>query len=140
MTAKPAELPEGRYGRSASARSDAHADRTLKTVGAVLGAGLLALIAWLGVSYMSSQQVSGELIKFKIVSDKAVEVHLEVRKDADTPGVCTIRAQSEDTSDVGWKDMRFDERESRVDKVGTVRTTRRATAVELIGCKVASSG
>lgn len=140
MTAKPAELPEGRYGRSPAARSDASADRTLKTVGAVLGAGLLALIAWLGVSYVSGQQVSGELIKFKVVSDTAVEVHLEVRKDAEVPGVCTVRAQSADTVDVGWKDIRFDERESRVDKIGTIRTTRRATAVELIGCKAVSSG
>ncbi|MEU8567673.1 DUF4307 domain-containing protein [Streptomyces pathocidini] len=135
MTATGEERVAARYGRSA----DARADRGLKVVGAVLGAGLLAVVGWSGYHYVAGQQVSGELIKFKVVSDAAVEVHLEVRKDADTPGVCTLRAQAEDGSEVGWKDLRFDRRESRIDEVGTVRTTRRATAVELIGCKAAGA-
>ncbi|MGP3954153.1 DUF4307 domain-containing protein [Streptomyces sp. 7N604] len=136
MTATGDERAAARYGRSA----DARADRKLKIVGAVLGAALLAVIAWSGVSYIAGQDVSGELIKFKVVSDAAVEVHLEVRKDAGTPGVCTLRAQAEDGTEVGWKDLRFEERGGRVDRVGTVRTTRRATAVELVGCKAATAG
>ncbi|MGP3984999.1 DUF4307 domain-containing protein [Streptomyces sp. KR80] len=144
MTATGEGLPADRYGRSSAGLrhggSQARADRTLKIVGAVLGAGLLAVVAWSGVSYISGQKVSGELIKFKVVSDTAVEAHLEVRKDADTAGVCTLRAQAEDGGEVGRKDIRFDEREGRVDKVATVVTTRRATAVELIGCTSATSG
>jgi uncharacterized protein DUF4307 len=136
MTATGEERAAARYGRS----DDARADRKLKITGAVLGAGLLAVIAWSGVSYVAGQDVSGELIKFKVVSDTAAEVHLEVRKDAETPGVCTLRALSEDGAEVGWKDVRFDEREGRIDKVGTVRTTQRATAVELVGCKAATDG
>jgi hypothetical protein len=136
MTPTREGLPPGRYGRTA----DARADRRLKVVGAVLGAGLLAVIAWSGASYISGQAVSGELIKFKVVSDSAVEAHLEVRKDAGAHGVCTLRSLAEDGSEVGRKDIRFDERESRVDKVGSVRTTQRATAVELVGCKAVTSG
>ncbi|MGP4003231.1 DUF4307 domain-containing protein [Streptomyces sp. 8N706] len=136
MTATREGLPDGRYGRSA----DARADRKLKLVGAVLGAALLAVIAWSGASYISGQDVSGELIKFKVVSDSAVEVHLEVRKDADTDGVCTLRSQAEDGAEVGRKDIRFEERADRVDRVVTVRTTRRATTAELVGCETASSG
>ncbi|HCA85853.1 MAG TPA: DUF4307 domain-containing protein [Streptomyces sp.] len=126
----------GRYGRSA----DDRADRRLKIIGAVLGAGLLALVGWFGVSYITGQDVSGELIKFKVVSDQAVEAHLEVRKDAGTAGVCTVRTLSEAGGEVGWKDVRFDEPETRVDKVVTVRTTERATALELVRCQPAGSG
>jgi hypothetical protein len=136
MTATREESADARYGRSA----DARADRKLKIVGGVLGAALLAVIGWSGFSYIAGQDVSGELIKFKVVSDTAVEVHLEVRKDPAKPGVCTLRALSEDGTEVGWKDLRFEERETRVDKVGTVRTTRRATAVEVIGCQAATAG
>ncbi|WP_030544859.1 DUF4307 domain-containing protein [Streptomyces albus] len=136
MTATRTPLPEGRYGRSA----DERADRVLKVTGAVLGAGLLGLLGWFGYSSVAGQDVSGELIKFQVVSDEAVEAHLEVRKDAATPGVCTLRSLSESGAEVGWKDIRFDEREDRIDKVVTVRTTERATAVELLGCRPAPAG
>jgi hypothetical protein len=136
MTATREERTAARYGRSADARTD----RKLKIVGAVLGAALLAMVGWAGVDYVSGQSFSGELIKFKVASDTAIEAHLEIRKDADTPGVCTLRALSEDTAEVGWKDFRFDERKSRVDQVVTVRTTQRAAAVELVGCKAVSAG
>ncbi|MCC5035235.1 DUF4307 domain-containing protein [Streptomyces sp. WAC 00631] len=133
MTATRTTLPEGRYGRSADERTD----RVLKVTGAVLGAGLLALLGWFGYSYVSGQDVTGELIKFQVVSDDSVQAHLEVRKDAATPGLCTLRSLSESGAEVGWKDVRFEEREDRIDKVVTVRTTERATAVELLGCRPA---
>ncbi|MFG2193160.1 DUF4307 domain-containing protein [Streptomyces sp. NPDC048639] len=136
MAATGEKSAAGRYGRSV----DARADRKLKIIGGVLGAAMLGVTGWFGFSYVTGQKVSGELIKFKVVSDSAAEVHLEVRKDAGTPGVCTLLAQAEDGSEVGWKDLRFDEHRSRVDKVGTIRTTQRATAVELIGCKPATGG
>ncbi|MEU4682328.1 DUF4307 domain-containing protein [Streptomyces xinghaiensis] len=133
MTATRTPLPEGRYGRPADERTD----RVLKVTGAVLGAGALALLGWFGYSYVSGQDVTGELIKFQVVSDDSVQAHLEVRKDAATPGLCTLRSLSESGAEVGWKDVRFDERAERIDKVVTVRTTERATAVELLGCRPA---
>ncbi|MEV6317830.1 DUF4307 domain-containing protein [Streptomyces sp. NPDC051776] len=136
MAASGEKRAAARYGRTA----DARADRKLKIIGAALGVVMLGVTGWFGFSYVSGQKVTGELIKFKVVSDTSAEVHLEVRKDAGTPGVCTVFAQAEDGSEVGWKDLRFDEHQGRVDKVGTIRTTQRATAVELIGCKPASGG
>ncbi|GAA2628611.1 DUF4307 domain-containing protein [Streptomyces axinellae] len=137
------KVPEGRYGRTPSTRNTARGgsggstdtDRGLKITGGVLGVLMLALIAWLGSSYIAGQEVSGEMIKFKVVSDSAVEVHLEVRKDAGTAGVCTLRTQAESGNEVGRKNAAIPAAKSRVDTVITVRTTARATSAELVGCE-----
>ncbi|MFE0105488.1 DUF4307 domain-containing protein [Streptomyces sp. NPDC059009] len=126
----PAQRPEGRYGRS----SDERADRTLKLVGAALGAVLLVVIGWFAYHYVAASKISAEVITFDAVSDKAVKVHLEVRKDADASGYCTVRSQAEDGSEVGRADFRFDQDSGRVDKVVTLRTTGRGNTAELLGC------
>jgi len=130
MTAVREALPENRYGRSA----DRRADRKLKIIGAVLGAVLLGVVGWIGYGYVTGQGLSAEMIKFKVVSDAKVEVHLEVRKDRDAKGYCTLRALSEDSGEVARKDFRFDGDTGRIDEILTLRTTSRATAVELLGC------
>ncbi|MFD7532112.1 MULTISPECIES: DUF4307 domain-containing protein [unclassified Streptomyces] len=130
MTAVPETLPENRYGRSA----DQRADRKLKIIGSVLGAVLLGVVGWIGYDYVTGQGISAEVIKRQVVSDQRVDVHLEVRKDKDAKGYCTLRAQHEDGSDVARKDFRFDERTDRIDRVLSLRTTARATSVELLGC------
>ncbi|GGO52098.1 membrane protein [Streptomyces daqingensis] len=128
--------PAGRYGSTGTAAErDARTDRRLKAVGAVLGVLGLAVLAWIGAGYISSQKVSGEMIKFKVVSGRTVEVHVEVRKDAETEGVCTLRALSSDGAEVGRKDVPFAAGEDRVDTVASVRTTTRATSAELMGCE-----
>ncbi|GEB53434.1 MULTISPECIES: DUF4307 domain-containing protein [Streptomyces] len=134
------QVPEGRYGRTraqgvGSGRDGARTDRRLKITGGVLGVLLLALVGWIGVSYITGQDVSGELIKFKVASDTEVQVHLEVRKDAGTAGVCTLRTRAEDGAEVGRKDARIAADPSRVDTVIPVRTTSRATSAELVGCR-----
>ncbi|WP_028803025.1 DUF4307 domain-containing protein [Streptomyces sp. 142MFCol3.1] len=130
MSTASTQLPEGRYGRSA----DERADRKLKIIGGVLGVALLALIGWFASYYVGGSKISAEVITFKAVSDSAVEVHLEVRKDTDAHGYCTLRSQSEDGGEVGRADFRFDQSSSRVDKVVTLRTTARGTTAELLGC------
>ncbi|MET7933783.1 DUF4307 domain-containing protein [Streptomyces sp. NPDC005322] len=134
MAAVREGLPDGRYGRSA----DARANRTLKIVGAVLGAGLVALVCWFGYAYITGQDVSGRMTGFKVVADDAVEVRLEVTKEKDATGVCTVRTLDEYHSEVGRKDFTFGQGEDDVVKVVTVRTTARATSAELIGCEPAS--
>lgn len=128
-------LPDGRYGRSA----DQRADRKLKIVGAVLGAALVAMVAWFGISYITQQDLSGRLVSYKVVSDTKVQAHLEVVKDADAKGVCTLRSQAEDGAEVGRKDVSVDQAKGQVDTVVTIRTTARATNADLIGC-TASGG
>lgn len=130
MTAVREAAPDGRYGRS----EDQRADRKLKIIGAVLGAGLLGVIVWIGVDYVGGQGISAEVIKSKVVSDDRAEAHLEVRKDRDAGGYCTLRALSEDGNEVARKDFRFDGPSERIDEVVALRTTARATAVELMAC------
>ncbi|MFF6993515.1 DUF4307 domain-containing protein [Streptomyces sp. NPDC008313] len=129
MSTASTQLPEGRYGRSA----DERADRKLRIVGAVLGAVLLALVGWFGYHYVAGSGISGQVITFS-ASDDAVRVHLEVHKDADVHGYCTVRSQSADGTEVGRADFRFDQDASRVDKVVTLRTTSRGSTAELLGC------
>ncbi|MEU6879806.1 DUF4307 domain-containing protein [Streptomyces sp. NPDC046712] len=130
MSAVREQLPEGRYGRSA----DERADRKLKIAGAVLGVLFLGLMGWFGWHYVVDSRISAEMIKFDVVSDTEVQVHLEVRKDVDVTGVCTLRSRSEDGAEVGRKDVRIDEAVDRVDRVWSIRTTARATSAELMGC------
>ncbi|WP_406252935.1 DUF4307 domain-containing protein [Streptomyces atratus] len=132
MTAVREAPPENRYGRSA----DQRADRRLKIVGSVLGVVLLGVVGWIGYDYVAGQGISAEVIKRQVVSDERVDIHLEVHKDKDAKGYCTLRAQHEDGSDVARKDFRFDERTDRIDRILTLRTTSRATSVELLGCTV----
>ncbi|WP_411105713.1 DUF4307 domain-containing protein [Streptomyces sp. cmx-4-9] len=130
MSAVREGLPEGRYGRSA----DERADRTLKIVGSVLGVVLLGVVGWIGWDYVAGQAVSAEVIKFQVVSDSEVKVHLEVRKEASVTGVCTLSSQDEGHGEVGRADFRFAQPQDRVDEVVSLKTTGRATMIELIGC------
>ncbi|MER5892494.1 DUF4307 domain-containing protein [Streptomyces sp. NPDC001876] len=134
MAAVREALPDGRYGRS----EDQRADRKLKIVGAVLGVAFLGMVGWFGYDYVAGQDISAELIKSDVVSDDRAEAHLEVRKDRDTDGYCTVRALSEDGGEVARKDFRFDQRSERIDEVVSLRTTSRATAVELLACTAGS--
>ncbi|MEV8566953.1 DUF4307 domain-containing protein [Streptomyces sp. NPDC051322] len=134
MTAVGGQLPEGRYGPSA----DQRADRKLKIIGAVLGAALLGVIGWIGFDYVGGSSISGEVISWDVASDQAVDVHLEVRKDAGTHGTCTLRLKATDGNEVARMDAPFDQHKTRIDRVVTVRTTARATSVELLGCQSGS--
>ncbi|GHB68894.1 membrane protein [Streptomyces viridiviolaceus] len=129
MSTSSTRLPESRYGRS----SDERADRTLKIVGGVLGALMVVLIGYFGYHYVGQNKISAEVIGFDI-SEDAVQVHLEVRKDADAAGYCTLRSQAEDGGEVGRADFRFDGDDTRIDKVVTLRTKARGTSAELLGC------
>jgi len=129
MSTASTRLPEGRYGRSA----DERADRKLKVIGAVLGAALLVLVGWFAYYYVGGNKISAQVIAFD-PSSTAVKVHLEVHKDKDASGYCTLRSQDAGGAEVGRADFRFDQHSSRIDKVVTLRTTARGTTAELLGC------
>ncbi|GAB2819156.1 DUF4307 domain-containing protein [Streptomyces chlorus] len=129
MSTASTRPPEGRYGRS----SDERADRTLKIVGAGLAVIMLTLFGWFGYHYVAKNEISGELIGFDL-SKTAVQVRLEVHKDAGVEGYCTVRSQAKDGAEVGRADFRFGGDDTRIDKVVTLRTTSPGTSAELLGC------
>ncbi|MEV0178063.1 DUF4307 domain-containing protein [Streptomyces sp. NPDC050625] len=129
MSTASTRLPEGRYGRP----SDERSDRRLKIAGIALGAALLALVGYFAYHYVAQNEISAQVIAFK-ASDSAVEVHLEVHKDAGADGYCTLRSQSENGTEVGRADFRFTGSATSIDKVVTLRTTARGTTAELVGC------
>ncbi|MFF1410374.1 SURF1 family cytochrome oxidase biogenesis protein [Streptomyces sp. NPDC058289] len=119
---------------------DARKDRTLRIAGAVLGAVAVAFLGWSGTVYVTGQDYSGELVGFDVLSADSVEARVSVRKGADTVVVCTLRSLSEAGREVGRKDVGFPERTGTVDRLVRLRTTGRATAVELVGCQDAAAG
>ncbi|MCL2729873.1 MAG: DUF4307 domain-containing protein [Actinomycetia bacterium] len=138
----PASPPEGRYGsgdRRFDRDADARADRKLRRVALVLGVLLAAGIGWYGYRSIVDSPVSAQVVAFKPVSDQAVEIHLEVHKDAGSTVVCTLRSEDADHNEVGRKDVRLSQHAKQVDTVVTVRTTARGTTGELVGCSTASS-
>lgn len=138
MPDTPLRPPEGRYGRSSPATPEGKSDRTLRRVGAVLGVVMLAVVGWFGYAHVAGTEVSGSVVTFRKLSDRAVETTLEVHKDADVTGVCTVRVLGIDGGEVGRKDVRITSDEERVDPVVTVRTTGPAARMQLVGCRSAS--
>ncbi|SEO90040.1 DUF4307 domain-containing protein [Actinacidiphila rubida] len=137
----PASPPEGRYGsgdRRFDRDADARADRTLRRVALVLGVLVAVGIGWYGWRSIADSPVSAQVVAFKAVSDQAVEIHLEVHKDAGSAVVCTLRSEDADHNEVGRKDVRLTQHAGQVDTVVTVRTTARGTTGELVGCSTAS--
>jgi hypothetical protein len=130
--------PADRYGRGNGA--DARADRQLRVAAVVLGVLALAGIVWYGWHSITGTKVSAQVVAFKVVSDQAVEVHLEVHKGAGTVAVCTLRSQDKDHNEVGRKDVRLAQHAKQVDTIVTVRTTARGETGELVGCGTAAKG
>jgi Domain of unknown function (DUF4307) len=138
---QPASPPEGRYGRGDrrfDRDGDARADRKLRRVALVLGALLAIGVGWYGWRSIADSPVSAQVVAFKAVSDQALEIHLEVHKDAGATVVCTLRSEDSDHNEVGRKDVRLTQHARQVDTVVTVRTTARGSTGELVGCSTAS--
>ncbi len=110
--------------------------RALRLALAALGAGLVALTAWIGWGIASSG-VSAVAIGFGDITDASVRIRFEVVKDADARVVCTVRAVDRDRVTVGSSEVvleppRYGER-ALVAVV--VETSRRPGSAELVGCE-----
>ena len=117
-----------RYGAPAPWRR-----RALVAGSVVLG---VAFVVWLGwtVYEHSTPKVTSELETFFIDDDHTVTAVLVVSLDsADVKASCTIRAYAEDHSTVGELTFTPDPAKGKR-QVQTIRTERRATSVEKIGC------
>lgn len=97
------------------------------TLLAVVGLGWLAWTAW----FHSTPEVSSEVITYEVTSDHEIRARVDVRLDDGVQDAsCRVRALAEDKTAVG--ELAF------TPVAGTnqvvVRTERRATTVEKLGC------
>ena len=92
-----------------------------------------AFLGWLGWTIwdQSTPEVRSDLVGYDVVDEHLSTATVEVRlADDDVEASCTLRAYAEDHSVVGEWVFTPSEGTSEQD----VRTERRATSVELLGC------
>ena len=116
-----------RYGRPAPWRRTA----------VLVGSGILGLLAvtWLAWStlFHASPEVSSEIVGWEVVDDHAITAQVDVvlRGDGeDVHATCQVRAIAADHTVVGEASFVPEDGRNEVE----VRTERRATAVESVGC------
>ncbi len=113
-----------RYG--APSRSRRPLVIALAVVLAVIGLTWLAWTAW----FHSTPEVSSELITYKVTSDHEASATLQVELQDGVTASCRVRAYAEDHTSVG--ELAFTPTDG--DNLVVVRTERRATSLEKIGC------
>jgi hypothetical protein len=117
-----------RYGAPAPWRR-----RALIGVSVVVVLAFLGWLAWTTYAH-STPDVTSELETYSIDDDYTVTAVLVVTlKDADVDASCTLRAFAEDHTTVGEATFSPDPAAGKRQPV-TIRTERRATAVESVGC------
>ena len=117
-----------RYGAPAPWRR-----RAVLAAVVVVAAVFLGWLAW-AVYAHATPKVTSELETFRVVDDHTVTAVLVVTlDDADVKASCTLRAFAEDHATVG--ELTFTPDPSKGQRqVETIRTERRATSVEKVGC------
>jgi len=117
-----------RYGAPSPRRR-----RLLLAVSAVVVLVFAAWVAW-AVYEHATPQVTSELETFSVEDDHSVTAVLLVTlDDADVRASCTLRAYAEDHTTVGELTFTPDPSRGRR-QVQTIKTERRATSVEKVGC------
>lgn len=117
-----------RYGVPSAGRR-----RLLVIATAVLAVVFLGWLAW-SIAGHTNTQVTSELEGFSVIDDSTVSVVLVVSlHDDQVEASCRLRAISEDHATVGELAFTPDPDAGRR-QVVEIRTERRATAVESLGC------
>jgi hypothetical protein len=133
VNAPPSTTPSpGPRGSDLSERYGAPAPwrRTALVVGtAVLSVVFLAWVVWVAWSH-GTPAVESDLAAYDVVGEHAATAVVEVSLDEGADASCRVRALSEDHSTVG--ELAFTPTDGRNEV--EVRTERRATSVELVGC------
>jgi hypothetical protein len=105
----------------------------LVAVSVALAMVFLVWLAWTVYEH-STPQVTSELETFSVEDDHTVTAVLVVNLDSsEVEASCTLRAYAEDHTTVGELTFTPDPSEGRRQRE-TIKTERRATSVEKIGC------
>ena len=119
----------GRYGDQTPRRR-----RAVILASGVVGVLALAWLAWAGWS-QSTPDVESNLQSFEVVDSHSVEatVVVDIRSE-DVTANCLLRAVGTDHSVVGERNFEVTGDSGASRHAVTLRTERKATSVELIGC------
>jgi Domain of unknown function (DUF4307) len=127
----PPDTLADRYGAPSPARRRA----------VIVGSGVMGVVflAWLGWTalFHGDPEVSSDMVTWAIESDHVATAEIDVRLgDDDAEATCVLRAFAEDHTVVG--ELSFPVDAATLDGGSTleqeIRTERRATSVELVGC------
>ena len=101
------------------------------TIGIAIALAVVSL-GWLGwtVWFHSTPAVTSSLVTFDVTSDHETRVRLDVQLADDVEASCRLRAFAEDHTTVG--ELAFTPVDGNNEVV--IRTERRATTVEKLGC------
>ena len=124
----PSALLADRYGAPRPGRR-----RAVVAVCLVVVLAFLSWLAWTTWEH-ANPRVDSELLSFEVVDEHTATAVLQIEfADDDVVASCLLRAIAEDHSSVG--DLSFTPDPGRGDRfVVTIRTERRATSVESVGC------
>jgi hypothetical protein len=129
VTSPPAPtVPADRYGAPSPWRR-----RALVGASVALVAAFLGWLIWT-VLVHAAPPVASELLTFDVVDEHSVVAVVQVQlADDDVEATCLLRAFAEDHSVVGELSFTPDPQDGeRLEQ--TIRTERRATSVESVGC------
>jgi hypothetical protein len=94
----------------------------------------LAWLFWV-IAYHGRPQVTSEMVGFEVDGQHAVVARFTVvRRDADVPASCLLRAYADDHAVVGEATVPVAGAQTNRSVSTSVRTERRATTVDLVGC------
>ena len=108
----------------------------------VAAAAVLAILAttwvlWVAV-FHSRAEVSSQLVAYDVRGEHAADATFTVvRRDADVRASCLLRAIAEDHAVVGELTVPVTSGPATSQQRATLRTERRATSVDLVGCTAA---
>lgn len=100
---------------------------------------VLAFLGWLvwAILFHSNPEISSEEIGHEVVDDHTATIEVRIEADDDIEdATCSLRAISHDKAVVGETTYRPDPADGPIHQI-QVRTDRRATTVEWLGCKAA---
>ena len=119
----PSDLVE-RYGAPAAWRRPVAITAVI-----ALAAIFLLWVGWVAWSH-GTPDAESELVTYEVTSDSAAVAHIDVQLEDGVTASCRVRAFAEDHTTVG--EISFTPTQGRNDV--ELRTERRATSVDLIGC------
>jgi hypothetical protein len=123
-----------RYGAPSRGRQ-----RLVIAASGILGVVFLAWLGWTALAH-ADPEVSSELVTFTVDDEHTATARLAVRlRDDDVVATCVVRAIAEDHSVVGEVSFTVDAAtlDGSSEVTREIRTERRATSVDKVGCTTA---